>query len=139
MGWFSHDKLGVVLMCADWRLHHPRVDIYRNLCRTLRVARIDVASVPGPDGLLKPEREAEWEIIHRWIKFYTEVHDAVKIGVVGHQQCAAHPVDNDQHEHDVLETAVALKERTGFEGGVMAIIATHETDKKWGLTALGEY
>lgn len=33
----------------------------------------------------------------------------------------------------------AIAARTGFEGGVLAVVAVHESDKSWGLTALGDY
>ncbi len=52
MAWFGHRKLGIALTCADWRLHHPRVDLYKRMCRMLRVDGLDITAVPGPDGLL---------------------------------------------------------------------------------------
>ena len=139
MGWFGHQKLGVALVCADWRLHHPRVDFYRRLAKLMKVDVVDVVAVPGPDGLLLPDRENDWNSVVGWVRLLIGAHEPSKIAVVAHQKCAGHNVDNDQHEHDVLEAAVALKERTGFEGGVLAVVAVHESDKKWGLNALGEY
>jgi hypothetical protein len=63
----------------------------------------------------------------------------VKLAVVAHQRCAGHPVDDDQHEHDVLEAAMALKAKTGFGGPVLAVVATYNSDKSWGLKEIGVY
>ena len=139
MGWFGGHKIGVALMCADWRLHHPRVDMYKRICRELGVDGLDVNAVPGPDGLLNPEREREWESVVGWIKLLAHAHRAVKIAVVAHQRCAGHPVNDDQHEQDVLETAIQLKARTGFEGPVLALVATYQSDKNWRLKEIGEF
>ncbi len=51
-----------------------------------------------------------------WVKLLNHAHKPDKIALVAHQRCAGHPVDDDQHEHDVLEAAMQLKEKTGFGG-----------------------
>jgi hypothetical protein len=134
----GHGKLAVSLVCADWRLHHKRVDLNKRLSRLLHVDGIDTIAVPGPDGLIKPERAAEWKSAVDQIALLISVHKPVKLVVVAHQRCAGHPVDDGQHKIDVMATAKALKETTKFAGPVVAVVAIYHSDAKWGLEQIGE-
>jgi len=131
-------KLAVSLVCADWRLHHKRVDLNKRLSRLLDVDGIDVIAVPGPDGLTRPERASEWKSAADQISLLISVHKPVKLTVVAHQRCAGHPVDDSQHKVDVMTAAKALKEATKFPGPVVAAVATYRSDAKWGLEKIGE-
>ena len=139
MGWFGHHQLGVALMCADWRPDRSRADLYKRLCRTLHVDGLDVNAVPRPDGLLDPARAQEWEAVAGWVKLLVGAHKPVKLAMIAHQRCAGHPVEDDRHEHDVLETAMALKEKVGFDGPVLALVATYNSDRSWGIKEIGVY
>ena len=131
--------LGVALTCADWRLHRAEVGINARLARLMGVDGVNLTALPGPDGLLAPERKADWEAMIRWINLHIRVHKPVRLAVVAHQRCAAHAVDDDAHVRDVRATARALKESTGFRGPVLALIATWNSDLDWGLETLDEY
>jgi hypothetical protein len=132
----SHKKLGLALMCADWRLHQGKVKLYEQLKRALGVYGIDINAVPGPDGLLMPERAAEWEAVLGWVKLLIEAHDPVALAVVAHQRCAGHPVSDELHEADAAELADVLKEQTGFAGPVHALVAVYHSDDKWSLKSI---
>src|ERR1700733_14262560 len=108
----GHGKLAVSLVCADWRLHHKRVDLNKRLSRLLGVDGIDVIAVPGPDGLARPERAAEWKNAVEQIALLISVHKPAKLTVVAHQRCAGHPVDDTQHKVDVMTVSKALKDAT---------------------------
>jgi len=136
---WRRQRLAVALTCADWRLHHPRVDAYRRLCHQLGVDGLDVTAVPGPDGLLDPKRAHEWEIVAGWTKLLIGAHQPAKLAVVAHQRCAGHPVNDDQHTHDARETARALKEKVGFARPVVAFVATYVSDARWGIKEVGVY
>ena len=127
----KHNKIAVVLTCADWRLHNARVDMNRRLARQLRVDGVDIVAVPGPDGLIRGERAAEWAVAVDQIKLLIMAHKPVALAVVAHQRCAGHPVSDGEHETDVVATARALKEKTGFRGPVAAIVAVYHSDAKW--------
>jgi hypothetical protein len=133
----GHGKLAVSLVCADWRLHHKRVDLNKRLSKLLKVDGLDVIAVPGPDGLILPERAAEWKVAVQQIALLVSVHKPVALTVVAHQRCAGHPVDDGQHNTDVMATAKALKEATKFEGPVVAVVATYHNDANWGLAKIG--
>ena len=131
-------KLAVALVCADWRLHHKRVDLNKRLSRLLRVDGIDIIAVPGPDGLALPERAAEWNNAVGQIALLISVHKPVKLAVVAHQRCAGHPVGDNQHRSDVMTVAKALKTATNFAGPKESVVATYHSDAKWGLEKVGE-
>ena len=132
-------ELGIALMCTDWGAHAPEGELYAQLCRKLGVAFLDVSAVPGPGGLLDPGRAAEWEAVSGWVKLLIDAHRPANIAVVAQQKCARHPVDNDRHTRDVLETAIALKEKTAFGGRILAVVATCNSDKSWGLHQLADF
>lgn len=135
----KHKKLAVALMCADWRLHQKIVEMNARRARLLRVHGADVVAVPGPDGLAATGREAEWEVAAAQVKLLIGAHSPKTLAVVAHQRCAGHPVSDEQHDHDVAATARALKEKTGFEGPVAALVAVYHSDTKWDLKRVGVY
>ena len=128
-----------MLTCADWRLHHPRAGLYRQLCRALGVHGVFMDAVPGPDGLLGPDREAEWAPVVRWTRLLADTRMPHALAVVAHQNCIAHPVSDGQHEADVGRVAKALKHEVGFAGPMMALVAVHHSDAKWSLKRIAEF
>jgi hypothetical protein len=133
MFWRRHKKLAVVLTCADWRLHQGRVELNKRLSRMLGVHGADLIAVPGPDGLLLPERDYERKATLAQIRLLIGAHHPTTLAVVAHQRCAGHPVSDDDHDRDVAGAAKALKEQTGFEGPVAGIVAVYQSDVNWGL------
>jgi hypothetical protein len=137
--WLGKKRLGVALTCADWRLHAGRVDLNGRLKRKLRVKGLDVNAVPGPDGLLRPERASDWQAVLGWTKLLIGAHDPVVLAVVAHQRCAGHPVSDADHDTDVGAVAKELKQATAFSGPAVAMVATYRHDRKWGLKLVGAY
>jgi hypothetical protein len=137
-GW-RHKKLAVALVCADWRLHQHVVDMNRRLAKLLGVEGVDLVAVPGPDGLVKPERGAEWQTAVGQIKLLIGAHAPRVLVVVAHQRCAGHPVSDGEHEIDVLETAKALKAATGFPGPVRAMLMVYRSDTSWDFKPIGQF
>jgi len=70
----KHKPLAVALTCADWRLHQRKVDLNARLAKLLHVEGVDLIALPGPDGLLKPERAAEWKAAVGQIKLLIVAH-----------------------------------------------------------------
>jgi hypothetical protein len=138
MFWRRHKKLAVALVCADWRLHQRRVNLNKRLSQLLRIDGVDTIAVPGPDGLARPERATEWQNAVSQISLLIAVHKPAALTVVAHQRCAGHPVGDDEHVHDVMTVAKALKEATKFPGPVVGSIAVYHSDASWGLRKIGE-
>jgi hypothetical protein len=137
MFWRRHKKLAVALVCADWRLHHRRVNLNKRLAGLLRVDGVDTIAVPGPDGLALPQRAAEWQNAISQILLLIAVHKPTTLTVVAHQRCAGHPVGDDEHVDDAMTAAKALKSATKFSGPVAAVVAVYHNDAKWGLQKIG--
>jgi hypothetical protein len=135
----KHKKLAVALACADWRLHQHKVDMNSRLAKLLGVHGVDLVAVPGPDGLAKPERFAEWQAAVGQIKLLVGAHAPQVVVVVAHQRCAGHPVSDAEHEADVLATAKALKAATGFPGPVRAVLMVYRSDTSWDFKPIGSF
>jgi hypothetical protein len=132
-------KLAIVLTCADWRLHQRKVDLNARLAKVLGVVGVDLIAVPGPDGLIKPERNSERQTAVTQIKLLIGAHAPLVVAVVAHQRCAGHPVTDGEHDAHVVETAKALKAETGFKGPVRAIVAVYQSDTSWELKDIATF
>jgi hypothetical protein len=135
----KHKKLGVLLACADWRLHQHKVDLNVRLCREFGLDGLDLIAVPGPDGLLLPDRQAEWAATQGQIDLLIKAHAPAALIVAGHQRCAGHPVEDGQHDTDIKETAKALKAVTGFPGPVRAVTLVYHSDAHWDVKPLAGF
>ena len=133
-----HKTLAVALVCADWRLHHKRVDLNKRLSRLLGADGVDTIAVPGPDGLALPQRASEWQTAVSQISLLIGAHKPAALAVAAHQRCAGHPVDDGQHRVDVMTVARALKDATKFPGPVTAIVIVYHSDARWDLEKIGE-
>jgi Putative carbonic anhydrase len=132
----GHKKLGVAVVCADWRLHHRKSEFNRQIAKVLSVDGVDFVAVPGPDGLLLPGRQGEWKVALDQVKLLVGAHTPVALAVVAHQRCAGHPVSDEAHIGDVAGTAEALKKETGFSGPVVALVAEYKSDLNWNVKAV---
>jgi hypothetical protein len=137
----KHKKLAIALTCADWRLHQRKVELTARLARLLGVDGVDLICVPGPDGMLRPERAGEWQAAAAQITRHLRIRGAqtVAMAVLAHHQCLGHPVTDGEHVTDAAATAKALKAATGFSGPVTAAIAIYHSDSHWEIRALGEF
>ena len=135
----KHKRIGVVLTCADWRLHKRKVDLNYRLAKLLGVDGVDLIALPGPDGLLKPDRVAEWEAALGQVKLLMGAHSPRALAIVAHQRCAGHPVSDAEHDADAREMAKKLKAWTGFEGPVRAVVLVYNSDTSWELKQLAQF
>jgi hypothetical protein len=135
----KHKTLAVTLTCADWRLHQHKVDLNARLAKLLDVDGVDLICVPGPDGLIKPERQSEWATAVAQIRLLIGAHAPAVVVVLAHQRCAGHPVGDAEHDADAAATARALKAETGFSGPIKAIVAIYRSDTAWELKPLAEF
>jgi hypothetical protein len=139
MLWGSGKKLAVAVTCSDWRLHQSKVDFNRRIGKAVGCGKVDLVALPGPDGLLLPDRAGEWVAAQAQAGLLANAHHAAALALVAHQRCAGHPVSDPEHETDVAATAKALKSALAFEGPVYALVATYRSDAVWGLKTIGKY
>lgn len=129
----SNKNLAVGLFCVDWRLHQPEVDIVGKVREHLGVEVIDVQSIPGPDGILKAGREGDRDAVLGWFKLLIGAHHPSTLAVIGHYDCAGNRADDAVHDSNSKEVVEFLKKETGFEGPIVALVATYTSDTEWGL------
>ena len=135
----KHKKVAVMLTCADWRLHQRKVDLNARMAGVLGVNGVDLICVPGPDGLIKPERASEWQAVVAQIKLLIGAHAPQVVVVLAHQRCAGHPVADADHDTDAAATARALKAETGFAGPVRVVVAVYRSECRWDLRPLAQF
>jgi hypothetical protein len=132
-------KIAILVTCADWRLHARGVDLNARIAERLGVDGVDEFSVAGPDGLLLPARRTEWKSLLEQVERLITAHNPVVLGVAGHQDCAGHRVSDARHAADVVATAEALKQATGFSGPIHGILLVRRSDRAWDLQSLAQF
>lgn len=126
-------RVAILVTCADWRLHLAEVGLNARVADLLGVEGVDVLALPGPDGLMKPQRVGEWEALIDQISLLITAHAPVVLAVAGHQNCAGHAVDDARHDLDVGPVARGIKEATGFPGPIHAMMLVYRSDREWDL------
>jgi hypothetical protein len=137
MFWNRKKSLAVAMTCSDWRLHQRVVDFNGRIGKATGTGEVDLVALPGPDGLLNPERVGEWEAAKAQVKLLADAHHAAALAVVAHQRCAGHPASDGEHDRDVQAVAKKLKESLEFSGPVYALVATYKNNRSWGLKEVG--
>jgi hypothetical protein len=141
MGLFGkkHKKLAVLITCADWRLHQRKVNLNTRLAKEFGVDGLDYITVPGPDGLVLPERGPEWAAVLTQVKLLVGAHAPVAIVFAGHQRCAGNPVTDEAHIAATKATAEELKAAVGFAGPVHAVMLEYRSDTAWEIRPVAQY
>ncbi len=133
----SH-SIAVGLICSDARLHRPEVRITERAAELLGIDHIYLIAKPGPNGVHKKPQAHFEALIDDFVLLIGAKNPSVLI-IMGHQNCAGHPVSDDEHDLDASEVAQLVKARTGFTGSVMALVATYASDAEWGLKEVARF
>jgi hypothetical protein len=59
MFWSRQKKLAIAMTCLDRCLHWRVVGFNGRIGKAARTGQVDLVALPGPDGLLEPERAGE--------------------------------------------------------------------------------
>lgn len=124
-------KTGIVLECVERRTKNVRL-----LEKIEETFGFDgyLQTAPGIDGKLVHGSEAERSVLRDWIGLLVEHKDPACIVLVGHCDCAGHPVSNEQHEADVRAGVEVLE--AWFDVPVYGLLAEHERDDAWPLSVV---
>lgn len=126
-------KIAVGVFCSDWRLHQEGVHINNAVFQYLGVDGVDMLAVPGPDGILAPERATEKEVLVKNIQVLIGAHKPITIVFVAHYNCAGHAVPDEQHDRGIKTMMEEYKKLLTFDGEMVALCATHQSDTHWPL------
>ena len=124
----STGRIADVKTCKDCRLHRPEAEMYKQLCQVLDVDDCYIGTEAGVEGAIlnsAVRRAGAYENAH----IIDDAKHPDVFAVVGHYDCAGHPVSDEQHDIDIVKTADALSvEMFGVEGRVVPIIAYQNSD-----------
>ena len=128
-------KVGVVVTCMDCRLHRPEADHYTQLCKALGVDDIYIETEAGPDGAICQDGERCLGAIQNLV-IIKEAKQPDIFAVVAHYDCAGHPVDNEEHDQDVVAAADRVSEKVHGEPGKVAALVAYPNESEEGPTWL---
>ena len=128
-------KLGIAIVCVDWRLHQKEVRIAEKVRDALGVDVVDVVAFPGPDGIVESQRSGDSAALLSWLELLIDAHHPVAIALVGHYNCAANACDDTKHDSDAKKTTEYLKTESKFEN-IRGFSAVRNSDTDWDLKEL---
>jgi hypothetical protein len=94
----SDGNFSTALNCMDGRTQEP---VARWSKQVFGVQNVDMITTAGMDGAILGD-ETERNRAFKLAKVSHEKHGSSQVVVVGHSECAGHPVSNEQHEKDVV-------------------------------------
>lgn len=99
----STERFATTLTCIDGRIHDPLLGWVRS---NLQVDAVDLVTVQGPDRVLA-HGDDDWvgRLAERVLVSH-RAHGSTHLVIASHSDCAAHPVEDDEHHRDLrLATA----------------------------------
>jgi len=100
-------KFATAINCIDGRVQKP---IMEYVIRRFGVDYVDVITEPGPDRLLSENRFIDIvESVKRRVLISVEKHKSKIVIIVGHHDCAANPVEKEEHCRQIKEAVQNIK------------------------------
>ncbi|KMM39369.1 carbonic anhydrase [Guptibacillus hwajinpoensis] len=97
---------GTALNCIDGRTQIP---VTKWLKRHFGVDYVDLITEPGMDRVLSQATYIELDRIRKNAVISIEAHHSKVIVVVGHYDCAANPVSDEQHFKDIQASVQTVR------------------------------
>ena len=91
-------KFVTAINCIDGRVHIPVINWLRD---SFDAQFVDHITEPGADKALAAGSADLLEAIKQKVLISVNAHDSKTVAVVGHHDCAAHPVSEAQHKRDI--------------------------------------
>ena len=104
----ENHTVGIAVTCVDARLH--KETITPQLRDHLGVDSVYVWTTAGPEARIMADNHHLAALMDD-LELLIAAKDAKVIGVVGHCDCAGHPVSDEQHVKDVVRSVAILQER----------------------------
>ncbi len=115
-------KFVTAINCIDGRAHYP---VKSWLQASFDAEFVDRITEPGVDKLLAGGAADVIEGIKQQVLISVNAHDSKTLAVVGHHDCAANPVSETQHRHDI-RAAVATVQAWGLPVQVIGLWVNSE-------------
>lgn len=99
-------RFGTALNCIDGRTQIP---VIKWLKENFGVDYVDLITEPGMDKVLSQGQWAENEMLREKVIVSITAHNSNVVAVVGHYDCAANPVSDCRHFHDIAASTSRVK------------------------------
>lgn len=99
-------KFGTILNCIDGRTQIPAI---KWLQENFDVDYVDSITEPGMDKALSQGQWIENERLRDKVIISVTAHNSNIVAIVGHYDCAANPVNECEHFHDILASIDIVK------------------------------
>lgn len=99
-------KFGTVLNCIDGRVQIPVINWMKE---NFAVDYVDSITEPGVDKVLSQGEFAEIDRLREKVMISINAHNSNVVGIVGHFDCAANPVSDLRHFHDIVASTYVVK------------------------------
>ncbi len=91
----KNPKFAACINCIDGRVQEPVIAFLK---KWFNVDYIDLITEPGPDALLaEGKNKLIISSIKKRVKISVEKHNSKIVAIAGHYDCAANPVNKNQH------------------------------------------
>lgn len=115
----SNPSFAAALTCIDGRVHEAIIA----WTRAHTGARwVDLITEPGSDSVAARGDQADLDRLRRPLEISVRAHASTVLVVSGHAECAANPVDDDQHRADIAAAVGRLREMGTFEQVVGVLV-----------------
>ncbi len=117
-------SFATAINCMDGRTQVPVTEFLK---KKYGVDYVDAITEPGPDGILAANQDkATIESIKKRVGISTGKHHSKHIAIVGHDDCAGNPVNEDTHLAHIRSAVKAVK-----SWGVTAEVIGLWVNDKW--------
>lgn len=99
-------KFATALNCIDGRTQIPVINWMKE---NFNVDYVDLITEPGMDKVLSQGNWIESERLKEKVIISMTAHNSNVVAVVGHYDCAANPVSDCKHLHDIVSSTYVVK------------------------------
>ena len=124
-------RFGTALNCIDGRTQIP---IINWLKENFGLDYVDLITEPGMDKVLSQGQWVENEILREKVIVSITAHNSNVVAVVGHYDCAANPVSDCKHFHDIAVSAYIVK-----SWGLPVTVVGLWVDESWRVHVVSMY
>lgn len=131
----QNHSVGIAVTCVDCRLHE--CSIVPALKQIMGVDKVYIETTAGPEGrILQAEPNHHLLALIDDLELLIKAKGAKVVAIVGHCDCAGHPVSDAQHAIDIVRAAHVVEETLNNSAvRVMALLAQPPAEETtpWGI------
>lgn len=128
----SAGKFGTVINCIDGRVQTPVNDYLK---AAFGLDYVDTITEPGPNRLFSNNQDQTTiAAALEKVNISATKHGSKVLGIVGHYDCAANPVDKNEHIAQIRHAVGTLRSHIGDEMSILGLWV----DEHWHVHRVSE-